>query len=78
MSADSFHRGVEQGMKSRPGGVVYNFLPLRSKGGRYANWQTRQDEAIEEAKKEGHPHKGWSPHATHQAAILKLPAYEQN
>ncbi|KAI4790401.1 hypothetical protein KUCAC02_034655, partial [Chaenocephalus aceratus] len=25
MSADSFHHGVEQEMKSRPGGVVYDF-----------------------------------------------------
>lgn len=25
MSADSFHHGVEQEMKHRPGGVVYDF-----------------------------------------------------
>lgn len=25
MSADSFHHGVEQEMRNRPGGVVYDF-----------------------------------------------------
>ena len=28
MSADSFHHGVEQQMRNRPGGVVYDFEDL--------------------------------------------------